>query len=92
MVIDVFASKDVKVNTPTTLKGHNQLDAETVVRDRRNASKRIHVERIIGCAKTFKILKIQLYKARKRAWVARSWVCFMLTNFRPSIVGIIYHT
>ena len=39
MVIDVFASKDVKVNTPTTLKGHSQLDAETVVRDRRNASK-----------------------------------------------------
>ena len=34
MVIDVFASKDVKVNTPTTLKGRSQLDAETVVRDR----------------------------------------------------------
>ena len=61
MVIDVFASKDVKVNTPTTLKGHSQLDAETVVRDRRNASKRIHVERIIGCAKTFNILKRQPY-------------------------------
>ena len=30
MVIGVFASKDVKVNTPTTLKGHSQLDAETV--------------------------------------------------------------
>ena len=29
MVIDVFASKDVKVNTPTTLKGRSQLDAET---------------------------------------------------------------
>ena len=60
MVIDVFASKDVKVNTPTTLKGRSQVDAETVVRDRRNASKRIHVEGIIGCAKTFKILKITL--------------------------------
>ena len=47
----------MKVNTPTTLKGRTQLDAETVVPDRRNASKRIHVERIIGCAKTFKILK-----------------------------------
>ena len=90
MVIDVFASKDVKVNTPTTLKGHSQLDAETVVRDRRNASKRIHVERINGCAKTFKIIKRQPYIiARQRAWMARSWVCFMLRNFRPSIVGII---
>ena len=34
MVIDVFACKDVKVNTPTTLKGRSELDAETVVRDR----------------------------------------------------------
>ena len=30
------------------------------MRDKRNASKRIHVERIIGCAKTFKILKTTL--------------------------------
>ena len=57
MVIDVFASKYVKVNTPTTLNGRSQLGAETMVRDRRNASKRIHVERIVGCAKTFRILK-----------------------------------
>ena len=56
----VFASKCVKVNSPTTLKGRSQLDEETLVRDRRNASKRIHVERIIGCAKTFKIMKTTL--------------------------------
>ena len=37
------------------LKGHSQLDTERVVRDRRSASKIIHVERIIGCVKTFKI-------------------------------------
>ena len=60
MVIDAFASKDVKVNTLTMLSGRSQLDAETVVRDRRNASKIIHVERIIACAKTFKILKTTL--------------------------------
>ncbi|XP_033725364.1 uncharacterized protein LOC117315325 [Pecten maximus] len=46
MVQDLFASRDVKVNTPTMLKGKSQLDAEDVVRDRRIASKRIHVERI----------------------------------------------
>ena len=60
MDIYVFASKYVKVNSPTTLKARSQLDEETVVRDRRNASKRIHVERIIGCAKTFKIMKTTL--------------------------------
>ncbi len=57
MVQGLFASKDEKVNTPSILKGRSQLDAETVVRDRRNASKIIHVKRIIGCANTFKILK-----------------------------------
>ena len=51
MVQDIFASKDVFVNTPTMLKGKSQLEAETVVRDRRISSKRIHVERIIGNAK-----------------------------------------
>ena len=58
--VDVFASKCVKVNSPTTLKGRSQLDEETLVRERRNASKRIPVDRIIGCAKTFKIMKTTL--------------------------------
>ena len=49
------ARKDVRVNTPTMIKGRSQLDTETVVCDRRIASKRIHVEIIIGYAKTFKI-------------------------------------
>ena len=56
MDVCVFASKCVKVNSPTTLKARSQLDEKTVVCDRRNASKRIHVERIIGCAKTFTIM------------------------------------
>ena len=42
--ICVFASKYAKVNSPTTLKGRSQLDEQTVVCDRRNASKRIHVK------------------------------------------------
>ena len=50
MVQDLFSSKD-QINTPTTMKDRNQLDAETVVKDRTIASKRIHVERVIGYAK-----------------------------------------
>ena len=56
----VFASKCLKVNSHTMLKGRSQFDEEALVRDRRNASKRIHVERIIGCAKTFNIMKTTL--------------------------------
>ena len=44
MVQDLFASKDVKVNTPTTMKGRTQLPADIVVKDRKIASKRVHVE------------------------------------------------
>ena len=52
MVQDLFATQDVFVNTPTMLKGKSQLEPEEVVHDRRVASKRIHVERVIGLAKT----------------------------------------
>lgn len=55
-VQDLFANNDVQVNTPTILKGKSKLDAHEVVHDRRVASKRIHVERVIGLAKRYKIL------------------------------------
>lgn len=60
MVQDFFANNDVYVNTPTMLKGKSQLELEEIVRDRRVASKRIHIERVIGLAKRFKILKSEL--------------------------------
>nr|XP_022298373.1 uncharacterized protein LOC111107454 [Crassostrea virginica] len=60
MTQDLFATQNVYVNTPSLLKGKSQLDPEEIVRDRRVASKRIHVERVIGLAKTFKILNVTL--------------------------------
>lgn len=87
MVQDLFASMDVRVNTPTTMKGRNQLDTETVVKDRRIASKRIHIERIIGYAKTFKILQFPMNHEKFALAGQIVHVCFLLTNFRTSIVG-----
>ena len=87
MVQDLFAYRNVQVNTPTTMKGRNQHDAETVIRDRRIASKRIHVERAIGYAKTFKILHKCLKSERIRLGGRIVKVCFLLTNFRDSIVS-----
>nr|XP_018672257.1 uncharacterized protein LOC108950670 [Ciona intestinalis] len=55
LVQDLFAPFDVCVNTPTMLKGKHQLDATQRVHDRRVASHRIHVERLIGLSKTYKI-------------------------------------
>ena len=73
MVQDLFACKNVHVNTPTMLKGKHQLEPETVVKDRRIASKRIHVERVIKLSRTLGGRIV--------------YVCFMLSNFRRSIVN-----
>ncbi|XP_048242560.1 uncharacterized protein LOC124133758 [Haliotis rufescens] len=87
MVQDLFAAQDVQVNTPTMLKGKSQLEPEDVVKDRRIASKRIHVERIIGLSKTFKILKKHLPPSKVVLGSRIVYVCFAISNFRNSIVN-----
>ncbi|XP_078486372.1 LOW QUALITY PROTEIN: uncharacterized protein LOC108950665 [Ciona intestinalis] len=86
LVQDLFSSLDVKVKTPTMLKGKHQLKAVDVVKDRRIASKRIHVERVIGLAKTYKILKQPFTPSLTPLGGRIIFVCFMLTNFRIGIV------
>jgi len=87
MVQDLFAAKNVKVNTPHMLRGKHQLSATEVVEDRRIASKRIHVERVIGLCKTFKILKKDMMATRMPLANRMIFVCFMINNFRTCIVG-----
>ncbi|XP_074656695.1 uncharacterized protein LOC141909910 [Tubulanus polymorphus] len=86
IIQDLFDTFAVKVNTPHMLKGKSQLDPEDVVYDRRIASKRIHVERVIGLAKTYKILERPLgpYKTQMGSFI--KYICCVLVNFRPSIV------
>ena len=86
MVQDLFATHDVQVNPPTTMKGVNQLPAETVVRDRVIASKRVHVERVIGLAKTFKILQREIRAERRPLMDKIIYVCFAFVNFRCNII------
>jgi hypothetical protein len=87
MVQDLFACKDVFVNTPTMLKGKSQLEPEVAHKDRKVASKRIHIERVIGLAKTFKILKKDLNSKHITLGNRIIHVCFYMCNFRRSIVG-----
>jgi len=87
MVQDLFAAHDVTVNTPTTMRGKNQLPAEVVVKDRRIASKRVHVERVIGLAKTYKILQNEINHSFTPKGGRIIFVCFVLSYFRTSIVG-----
>ena len=85
-VQDLFATKDVKVNTPTTMKGRTQLPADTVVKDRKIASKRVHVERVIGLAKSYKILTTKMDANRVPFGGRIIFVCFALCNLRVNIV------
>ena len=86
-VQDLFANQDVFVNTPTTMRGKNQLSSDTVIKDRRIASKRVHVERVIGLAKRYKMLKNELDHAYTPLGGRIVYVIFMICNFRPSIMN-----
>ena len=87
MVQDLFANKDVFVNTPTTMRGKNQLSAQTVLNDRRIASKRVHVERVIGFAKTYKMLKHELDHSYTPLGGRIIFVCFTICNFRQCLLN-----
>lgn len=86
MVQDLVSALNVCVNTPTTMKGVSQLPSDTVIRDRKIASKRIHVERVIGYAKTFKVLS---HLSTNSLSLSKKiiHVCFLLVNFRDCIVS-----
>ena len=87
MVKDLFIHKGVKVNIPKMLKGKSQLEEHKVIGDRGIASKRIHIERVIGLAKTYKILMKDLPCHRLFLGNRIINVCFVLTLFRKSIVS-----
>lgn len=52
-VQDLFASRDVTINISTFFKKQNRIWGNTILRDRKISSKRVHIERIIRLAKTF---------------------------------------
>lgn len=84
---DIFVSKDVKVNIPEFLKGKTQLSGLSVLRDRELARKRVHIERLIGLTKTYKILKSDLDHSYIPLATKIFYVCFMCCNFREGIIN-----
>jgi len=56
-VQDMFENSMVSINIPTFFHKKNRLSGQIIMKDRKIASKRVHVERFIGLAKTYKILK-----------------------------------
>ncbi|KAL5011040.1 hypothetical protein ScPMuIL_013345 [Solemya velum] len=85
-VQDLFAHQDVAINIPTFFKKKNRMCGKTVLRDRKISSKSVHIERIIGLAKTFRILKEPLKATETKLASEITFICFMLCNFRRCIV------
>lgn len=83
---DILAPNDVTLNVPEFMKRKaDQLEPEQLSRSKKTSSKRIHIERVIGLAKTYKILKFlssNLVPLGSRI----IFVCFMLANFRDNIM------
>lgn len=85
-VQDIFEPYDVKINMPSFFKKKNRLSNETLLSDRKIASKRVHIERIIGLGKTFKILKEPMNRTECALACRIIRVCFILCNFKTCIV------
>ncbi|XP_013420404.1 uncharacterized protein LOC106180817 [Lingula anatina] len=83
---DIYAPYGVLVNTPTFFRNKNQLSGTEILHDRKIASKRVHVERLIGLAKTYNIMKTPLNDTETALGTQIVFVCFMLVNFRNCIV------
>lgn len=85
-VQDIFAPYDVSINIPAFFRKQNKIKSSTVLSDRKLSSKRVHIERIIGLAKTYKILTRSLNQSETMLSSDIIYVCFMLCNFRNKIV------
>lgn len=83
---DMFIGKDVTLNIPTFLKGKAQIPGLQLLRDRKLASQRVHIERLIGLTKTYKILKEELHHNFVPLASKIIFVCVMCCNFRERIM------
>jgi hypothetical protein len=85
-VQDIMAPHDIAVNTPEFFKKKNRLSGSTVMKDRKIASKRVHVERVIGLGKTYTILVRPMSSSEIKLSSRIIFCCFMLCNFKKCIV------
>ena len=85
-VQDLFIPYNVEINIPSFFKSKNRMSSGTVLKDRKIASKRVHIERIIGLAKTYKILGIPLNNTESTLATEIITICFTLCCFRDCIV------
>jgi len=79
-VQDIFAPRGIAINIPAFLKGKDHLSAKTLMEDRKLAKERVHIERLIGLTKTYKIVEQELNKYYVSIALEIFFVCVMLCN------------
>ncbi len=85
-VQDMFAPYNGQVNIPTFFKKCNRMSGRTVLKDRKIASQHVHIERVIGLVKTYRILTQPMNSSETQLSSDIIFVCFMFCNFRCGIV------
>lgn len=86
-VQDIFAPYDVHINIPEFFLNKNRMSGESVQKDRKIASKRVHIERLIGLGKTYSILVRPMNSTETKLSTKIIFICYMLCNFRKAIVS-----
>ncbi|XP_040573760.1 uncharacterized protein [Lepeophtheirus salmonis] len=84
---DLLTKHEVKVNTPSPMRGVNQPPEARVINEIKAASKKIHVEKTIRLDKTYKILQEELNRHKTPLSGRIIYVCFVCCNFRKSTVA-----
>jgi len=83
---DLLAPIGVKLNIPPFLSSSSQFSCEDVIRTKKIAKLRIHVERAIGRIKEFRILQSPICNTMWDSINEVIYVCTMLCNFSPPLV------
>ena len=63
-----------------------QKEKQIVLNDRKIVSQQVHIESIIGLAKTYKILTTPMSNTESALPTQIITICFLLCNFRTGIV------
>ena len=86
-VQDIFASRNVHVNISAFFKRKNRLAPTARQKDRKVASKWVHIERVIGMAKVFTICqhRLNIVETKLATQIIKVFVC--ACNFRKTIIS-----
>ena len=86
-VEDLMLLYCVTLNIPTFLKKKNRMSGATVRHDRKVSNKRVHIERLIGLAKTYKILTAQMNNVESSLSTQIVSIIAYLCNFHKCIIS-----